>query len=472
MKSRLLPLLAAAILLSTGLTLHGQDNFNILINVKGLPDTIAFLGSYYGENMTVDDTAIITKPGKIVFQGNQKLDGGVYFLVNQDKIKLFEFVVDKTQSFELTTDTADYINHMKVKGSEENDIFFDYQQTSSKLFAEIQEYRQMKAGISSQDSMDWVDDQVSSVNQKNVDYKVSFLADHPDHILTLVFNASREPDLPDSLKGNSREIRKMAYNYYKSHYWDNTDLSDPRILKTPVFHGKVDKYFNQVVQKNPDSIITEIDKMMLQCKGNDPLYEYLAWYFTANFESASIMGYDKIFVHMVDTYFKDQQHEWVSASMYENLIERADKIRPLLIGNFAPELILIDTNNNFLSLFGIQNEYVLIFFWTTTCSECKKELEQLEELYHSDMLDLEIFAVNTDTNLTIWKDYVKKHSLDWVNVNGTRSMSKDYHILYDIYKTPAIFILDKGKRIIAKHLSAEQIIGFVEKHKKFGMKLN
>ncbi len=466
MRSRSLLLLTATMLLSAATCLQAQDEYNITINVKGLPDTIAFLGSYYGENMTVDDTAFITKPGKVVFQGNPELDGGVYFLVDEEKIKLFEFVIDKTQSFELTTDTSDYIKHMKIKGSSENDIFFDYQQTSSRLFAEIQEYRQMKATISTQDSMNWVDEQINAINKQNVAYKINFLQEHPDHILSLIFKASKEPELPDSLKGNSKEIRKQAYLYYKSHYWDNTDLTDPRILKTPLFHDKVNKYFNQVVQKNPDSIIVEIDRVMDKCKGNKPVREYLTWYFTATFESASIMGYDKIFVHMVDTYFRDQNHDWVSSSMYENLIERADKIRPLLIGNFAPELILIDTNNQFKSLNEIQNDYVVIIFWTTTCSECKKELSHLDELYHSKAFDMEVFAVNTDTNLLKWKDYVKKDSMDWINVNGTRSISKDYHILYDIYKTPTIFVLDKEKRIIAKHLSAEQIIGFVEKHKK------
>jgi peroxiredoxin len=444
-----------------------QDGYKVTINVKDMPDSIAFLGSYYGENMTVDDTAFISEPGKITFEGNQELGGGVYFLVDQDKIKLFEFVIDKSRDFELSTDTIDYINHMKVNGSEENDIFFEYQKSSSELYAEVQKLRQMKAVITSQDSMEWVNDQIDLVNEKNVSYKLDFLEQHPDHILTLVFNASKDPEIPDSLKGDSREQRKRAYQYYKNHYWDYIALSDPRLLKTPVFHNKVDNHFNHVVPKHPDSIIVEIDRVMQKCAGNDPVYEYLAWYFTATFESASIMGYDKIFVHMVDNYFRDEKHDWVSETMYANLLDRADRIKPVLIGNYAPELVLIDTSNKFRSLYELDNEYVVIFFWTTTCNECKKELKDLKKLYDSQKLDMEIFAVNTDTSLTKWKDFIRNKTTGWVHVNGTRSISKDYHILYDIYKTPTIFIIDRNKKIIAKHLAAEQIIGFVEKHEKF-----
>lgn len=472
MKSRTLPLFTALLLTFTGLTLQSQDHYNISINIEGLPDTIVFLGSYYGENMTVDDTALISTPGEIHFSGNRKLNGGVYFLVNQEKLKLFEFVIDQSQDFELTTDTINYVNHMQVTGSEENEIFFEYQQMSAKLYEDVQAFQQMKGKINSQDSMNRVDQEIRSINRQNVEYKVSFIQQHPGHILSVIFKASREPDIPDSLKGKSKEQRMLAYQYYKTHYWDNTDLSDPRILKTPLFHDKLNKYFTQVISKNPDSVIVEIDKVLSACEGNDPLFEYLAWYFTATYESASIMGYDKIFVHMVDTYFRERNHGWVSASMYDNLIKRADKIKPLLIGNYAPELILMDTNNRFLSLYELQHEYVVIFFWTTTCSECKKEVTHLEKLYNNDELDLEIYSVNTDTSFSKWKDYLKDKSLNWVNVNGTRSISKDYHILYDIFKTPTIFVIDKKKRIIAKHLSANQIFGFVERHKKLEEKQN
>jgi peroxiredoxin len=469
MKSRLTLLLTLISLIFFWDDIHAQDNYKITVNVSGMPDTIAFLGSYYGESMTVEDTAIITDQGKVVFQDNQELDAGVYFLVDQEKIKLFEFIVDNSRNFELSTDTIDFINNMKVKGSSDNEVFFEYQQTSSQLFNKILELRQMKSRISNQDSMNWVDEQINAVNEQNVTYKLEFIENHPDHILTLIFKASREPEIPDSLKGDSREQRKKAYQYYKNHFWDNVDLTDPRIIKTPIFHNIVEKYFNQVVPKNPDSIIHEIDKIMDICKANAPVYEYLAWYFTATYESASIMGYDKIFVHMVDNYFRGKRHDWVSETMYENLVERADRIKPILIGNYAPELILIDTNDQFKSLYELNNDYVIIFFWTTTCSECKREIKHLEELYTSNKIDMEIFAVNTDTSLAIWKDFISDRSLNWINVNGTRSISKDYHILYDIYKTPTIFVIDKDKKIIAKYLAAEQIIGFVEKHEKFIM---
>jgi proline dehydrogenase len=42
----------------------------------------------------------------------------------------------------------------------------------------------------------------------------------------------------------------------------------------------------------------------------------------------------------------------------------------------------------------------------------------------------------------------------------------NYRQLYDIYKTPTIYLLDKDKRIIAKHLSLEQFNELIEAKRK------
>jgi len=77
-----------------------------------------------------------------------------------------------------------------------------------------------------------------------------------------------------------------------------------------------------------------------------------------------------------------------------------------------------------------------------------------------------VFAVNTDTSLEKWKKYIVDNDLKWINVNGTRSISPDYHQLYDIRTTPTLFLLDEKKRIIAKRLKTEQLIPFLENYHK------
>lgn len=425
-----------------------------------------YLGSYYGDKMKLEDTSSYNRSsGEIIFSNDKTLSPGIYFLVNSEKKRLFEFVIDKDRFFTYSTDTSDYIRKSVVEGSPDNDIFLDYQIQTSALYAEMNDLQKKMKSAKNDEEKASIQQEIKNINERNINYKKEFIEDHPDHILSLILNTIAEPEIPDSLKGDDPALRKKAYQYYKDHYWNGVDLNDERLLRTPVFHTKFENYFGKIIPKQPDSIIFEIDRVLSSCNGNEELYKYLLFEFTAKYEQSKVMGYDEIFVHMVDFYFSDTTYSWISLSIQQNMIERVEKIRPLLIGKTAPELILIDTLKSFRSLFEFENEYKIVIFWTTTCSECKKEIKDLKELYQEKNYDIEIFAVNTDTNFSAWKDYVNKHDLKWVNVNGTKSISRDYHILYDVFKIPTAYILDKNFNIIAKHLSAEQIGAFLERRK-------
>jgi thiol-disulfide isomerase/thioredoxin len=111
---------------------------------------------------------------------------------------------------------------------------------------------------------------------------------------------------------------------------------------------------------------------------------------------------------------------------------------------------------------SLPNEYIVLFFWDIECGICKKEISELKTLYSESQFDLEIFAISVNADLELWKKSLKEYDLKWVNVNGTRSVTEDFHDLYDIHGTPAIYVLDRERKIIAKHLSADQVAGLLE----------
>ena len=56
--------------------------------------------------------------------------------------------------------------------------------------------------------------------------------------------------------------------------------------------------------------------------------------------------------------------------------------------------------------------------------------------------------------------------MNWINVNGTRSVTPDFHDLYDTHQTPALFILDKERNIVAKNIPADKIETFLVNYSK------
>jgi peroxiredoxin len=255
-----------------------------------------------------------------------------------------------------------------------------------------------------------------------------------------------------------------VYQYYKKHFWDNFDVSDDRLLRTPLYHKRIENYFNRVVFQHPDSIIAEIENFIPEVEPNPETFKYVVWYLTYKFETSMVMGYDEIFVHMVDSYYTTERAFWADSTVVKSLKERAKALRNVLIGVTAPNLILIDTAGSFVSLHHQAAPYLFVFFYEVGCGHCKKELDELKTWMVDDTMGVQVFAVNTDTALVKWKEYIHENSLPFIHANATRSITPRYHDLYDISTTPTIFLLDENKKIIAKRLKVGQMVSFLMSH--------
>ena len=99
--------------------------YKFTVKIAGIINDTCYLGHYYGQHQYIDDTAMTNAKGEMVFTGKEALPGGIYFVVYPKK-KYFEFIVNKEQTISLETDTVYPIKNMKIKGSEENQIFYKY----------------------------------------------------------------------------------------------------------------------------------------------------------------------------------------------------------------------------------------------------------------------------------------------------------------------------------------------------------
>ncbi len=441
-----------------------QNGYDITVKIKHFQDTSLLLATYYGDKIRLVDTAFSKTREKFVFKGEKPLTGGIYMAVSTKKVKLFEFVVNKNQKFVITADTNDYTNLTEVKNSPENRLFYDYLKYNEKQFKLIKKLgKSLDTLKKGSEEYKTVKARFDSINKKSIDYKIDIINRYPDMFVSKILDGMREIEVPkDTVTNDSL----FAYHYLKQHYWDNFDLSDPRLLHTPLYSKKVTNYFKQLVAFDPDSVIKEIDSITAKARPSKQNVSWLVWHFTSEYQNPKYMGFDKVFVHLVDNYFEKEDIENTTESIKKLLIERADKLRPLLIGKPAPELILMDTSGNYVGFKSIPNKYTLLLFWDYKCGICKREINELKKYYKNPKYDVEIYAININPDLEKWKKAVKDRKLPWINVNGTRSAKGNFNKLYDIHGTPVIYLLDKNKIIIAKQLSAKHINDFLDHYKQ------
>ena len=446
-------------------------------HVKDCQPGTVLLAYYYGNKQYIKDSTKVDANGKFIFQGDEILDQGIYIAVMPPDNKYFEVMVDEDQQFSMTTDYADVVKKMQVKGNEENERFYNYlnfleiQKDKSKPLTAESQALQKADSLGFKDSPEFkiIQEKVTKIDEDVKNFKNQFIRDYEDALLSKVFLASKDPDIPETpILENGRPDSTFSWRYFKDHYWDLVDFSDDRIVRTPVYHSKLERFMTKTIQQIPDSVIVEATKLIEKTKVSPEIFKYTVFWITSHFETSKQMGMDAVFVNMAKSYYMTGQAFWADSTTIAKIGERATKLNYSLLGATAPNLIMKDTSDQVQILHGVDKDYTIAYFWDPECGHCKKVTPKVNEFYNKfkDELDVGIYGVNTNPKeRDAWLKYIKDNELNWINVEDPEQKTA-YKYLYDIYSTPVIFLLDKNKKIIAKRLGAEDLENFIRHHKK------
>ena len=455
-----LRLTIAFLLLFAGLV-SAQKAYRINIRIDGLNDSLLLLANYNGDKQFVADTAFRAKGNNYSFSGSSHLPEGMYFIAGSNKNKLFDFIVSGKQEFTITGKKDKLPSSLETSEGNENQIFFDYVRFLSEKQKQQMKLVELRKRFSEgSDSSRVAENQVLLLNEEVKRYINGIINSNPGSFIALFLKSMQDPEIPPApVLSNGRTDSTFSYRYYKAHFWDNIDLSDDRLVRSPFLHTKVEQYLTKLTSPAPDSLKIAIDELFHRAGGNEESFKYLMWYLTIKYESSEIMGYDAIFVHLVDTYYADPKMKWMNLTVKDNLIKRANTLRPILIGKNAPEMILLDTLMMPVALYKIPAEYTIIYFWDPDCSHCKKETPLLVDFYNKNRMqyNLEVYGVCMDTSWKEMKKYIIQNKLNWLNVNGFYSMTPDFREMYDVHSSPVMYLLDQNKKIIAKRVLTERM---------------
>lgn len=458
----------AGLLLSLSVTAQ----YNISLSIPQFDTGTAYLTYHYGKNLMIADSGAVSPKGLVVFKGNEPLPSGIYSVVLPGKRILSDFFVDKEQNIQISMPDTLKFMEMVVKGSPENNLFKEYQKKTTSLGMQLQAARKnYTTAKNAQDSAKY-EKEFTQLNSELVAYRKSIIDQQPESMLAAVLSAMQEPEILHK-EPKTRQDSLDNYYHYKAHYWDGITFMDERILRTPFFIPKFERYYREIIHQSPDSIIKDIDYKLLLARNAPELFKYMLNWLTDEYINPKYMGQDAVFVHLFNKYHSKGLSPWLNEKQMETITRRAYMQMSNLIGEKAANLNLLDSNNKPRPLYDVKASYTIVVFWDPSCGHCKKEVPKLDSIYRANWKDkdVKIYAVLSEFNKTEWVNFVKKHDLkEWIHVHQTKEMADDdiakkqpsYKQLYDVVQTPTIYLLDKEKRIIGKKLTLEQINDLLE----------
>ena len=450
------------ILVFTVFTNAFSQGYRIEANIKGTRDSSFIIGHYNRSHsqFVPKDTAKADANGKIVFEGKTNLPGGLYVILFPDKQRLIELVYSgKETSFSIETDTTDLIGNLKVTGSKENEIFYNYQKELKDGNVQIQ-------ALAKETSPEAKAKQ-KSVQEGFATYRQKILTENAESFTAKLLKMSAEPDIPAAPKlANGKTDSIWVFNYYKKHYWDAYDFADPRIANTPFFEPKLERYIKNLVVQVPDSIIKDADMIIKKVSPNKDLKSWVVFYIANQYENPKTVGTEAVWVHIAEKYYLSGEMG-VAEETRKRIAEKVNTMKYLLVNKVFPALSLTDPAGKKVSVQSIQADYTILFFYAPTCGHCKEASPKLKAFYDKNKANnVKVMAVSTEHNVEEWKSFIKTYHLEEL-INGFDSLKQiDFNRQYDVVTTPMIYVLDKNKKIIARKMPVEQLEDFLNYYQK------
>jgi peroxiredoxin len=139
------------------------------------------------------------------------------------------------------------------------------------------------------------------------------------------------------------------------------------------------------------------------------------------------------------------------------------------IGNIAPEIKLANPQGNEIALTELKGKMVLISFWASWCSPCRREninyaqaFNQFKNAQFRNANGFTIYCVSLDRHLNDWTTAIEEDKLVmYNNVSELSGWQSKTAKKYGVKSIPSNFLINAKGEIIAKNLKGDELLLFL-----------
>lgn len=441
----------------------------IKVQVAGASAGAVYLiGTFAGQQYRADTAQLATEGGTVVFDSPKPYTKGYYIVYFPDNTAL-QILLDEDQQFSVSVgNKQDIIPSTSVSGSLANELLYkslQFELGQQAAFNEVNEkIRSLDPTSAAYKTAKTEQDQLATQRRAFLD---KLFQQHPNNYFSSFKKAGQNPilrtdlTLPDGSPDNDAQVQQ-----YRMEFWNNVDFSDTSLLYTPVITNKLERYMNQLTNKNANDIIASADHLMQQVTDAPFYYQFFANKITLLYEpgKSTLMDSEAVYAHMIRNYFTKEKAFWADSMTVYGLQQRASEMAQSLVGQQGPNITVPDVNGVPRSLYDLKAPYLIVYMYNPTCDHCIEQTPKLVNFLKTRN-DIDVFAVALDTEPEEWKRFIKQFgTANWANVHdpSNRSIYKTYYV----DQTPELYVLNPQRIIIGKNLKANQVAEIIARDRK------
>lgn len=464
-------------LLFSSISLFAQK-YDMRFELPKVGDSVMYIAQHYRDQLVILDSCVLGNgkqnkfktsgdPNTYIFSGKKNWDKGIYAIVGEDRKKSkFDFTIDGSQRFTLEFSPA--LDLVKAVGSPANEAMFAYLAKLSVAKLRVKEIEKKKMS-SDPKVVDEAENDMKLLSKEMDEWQNSFVKANSKYYFFHLVSMFAGPQVPDEVEDKSL--------YYRAHYWDDVDLTDHSLVRTPDLFNKMNYFFfGLLYHADMDTICKYADQVLGRMEGDTLMLRYFLDYIMPKYyRSTKNIGWDATWCYLVRNYYLKGRCAWASQSEIVNKRQTCEFLEKSLIGAQGAELWMADTNQSdnpadWISSHRFPQKYVILWFWDPDCHHCQEQTATLKTLYDSLSASgnkiFEVYAVGYESDVQKWKKYVREHQLPFVNVGGP-NVNIDYQEAYNVHGAPTMIILNEQRRIIMnKTLPTKSILPFLRRYEE------
>ena len=412
----------------------------------------------YGENRYPRDTSLTNGDGIAIFESTESPTGGVYLFFLSNK-KAFEFLMTNENNFTVSVDTNDIMKSISFTDSQENIAYYGF--LKKYKFDEYQMevlQKKLKRKNLRQDSIPILKNAIIAYQKQLLHFKKEIVARNPNTFVGSLINTSIPVDVPAGLNNKAKR------NYLKNHFLDNINFSDDKLAYSNVLYVNYTNYINDWGFPETDSVIACCDTILRRSSASKVVFKWSLYFLGNSFERSAITGQDKIFVHLVDEYYKKDRSWWLTDEQLKKIIRKSDAMKKVFIGAVCPNFTATDSAGKSVDFHQQINKTTILYFWSYDCKHCLEETPKLA-VWIKKHPEINLVTACALPDEDEWKEKLKLFKLPGIHLIDT-DRKANYIETYSITGTPQIFVINKDKVITAKYIADMQELDEFFKSKK------
>lgn len=251
---------------------------------------------------------------------------------------------------------------------------------------------------------------------------------------------------------NQHDIWPLQYDGYRAllhdHFFDSINTNDTRLLRHYAYIDKVHEYLANYTDKTSDGSRAGIDVIMNSLAQNEEVNSFVY--------TSLLKVFLKYKSEVLVNYITEKHPNGCALNLSMEELTRLNNMQSSMVGSKGRDILLYDVNGKAQSLYEQckKNKATVLIYWISWCARCKKETPEIQAIYERYRKQgLGLFAVSVDEKKEEWEKALALNGLSGINVSELVPLKESKVLaLYNVTTTPAIFLLDREGKILAKGL--------------------